>query len=110
MKVVFGLSDVNALATANEKAKEINAKTDRFGRLSIFFSSIVVLSPKLLLCGLDQRWISSHCDGFCGSLSCHDFSEYSRNIYFHSGLWRFECSVLPDPMKIQQTTRRVNNC
>jgi hypothetical protein len=47
MKLVFGLSVVNALATANEEAKEINANTERFGRLSIFFSSIVVMSPKL---------------------------------------------------------------
>jgi len=46
MKLVFGLSVVNALAMANEEAKEINANTERFGRLSIFFSSIVVLPPK----------------------------------------------------------------
>jgi len=46
MKLVFGLSVVNALAMANEEAKEINANTERFGRLSIFFSSIVVLPSK----------------------------------------------------------------
>jgi hypothetical protein len=53
MKVAFGLNVVNALATANEAAKEINANTERFGRLSIFFSSIVVMSPKLLMLKLE---------------------------------------------------------
>ena len=47
MKLVFGLSVVNVLATANEEAKEINANTERFGRLSTFSSSIVFMPPKL---------------------------------------------------------------
>ena len=54
MKFVFGLRVVKALATANEEAKEINANTERFGRLSIFFSSTVVLPPKLLTRKLDS--------------------------------------------------------
>ena len=54
MKLVFGLRVVNARATANEEAKEINASTERFGRLSIFFSSIVVLPPKPLTRKLDS--------------------------------------------------------
>jgi hypothetical protein len=49
MKVVFGLSVVNALATANEEAKEIKTNTERFGRLPILFSSIVVMPLKLLM-------------------------------------------------------------
>ena len=103
MKVVFGLSVVNALATANADAKEINANTDRFGRLSIFFSSIVVLSPKLLICRLDWRWISPSRCGVCRFLlSGHDFSEYNRNIYFRSGLHRVKCPEFPDHMKTHQ--------
>jgi hypothetical protein len=54
MKLVFGLRVVKARATANEETKEINASTERFGRLSIFFSSTVVLPPKPLTRKLDS--------------------------------------------------------
>jgi hypothetical protein len=46
MNVVLGLSVVIVLAMANAEAKEIKAKAERFGRLSIFFSSIEFMPPK----------------------------------------------------------------
>ena len=68
MKVALGLSVVIVLAMANAEAKEIKAKTERLGRLSIF-SSIEFMLPKPLIFRLDETKISPCACGVC-RLSC----------------------------------------